>query len=574
MKEGTRPCRLYLALLLALVMVLTASCGTAAPASNVASSEPAVSASSDSAPAATESAAEAQATPMDPFGKYTPEISANLIGVVDNTVKYPEGQTATDNVWTRAYKDTLGINVKYLWHIDAAQFEQKMNVTIASGALPDIFPVNSKQFNMLMEDDSLEELTGAYDTYAAPLTKDIASKGQTFNLGKVDGKLYGLVYGNSPMDNAAMLFIREDWRTKLSLPEPKTMEDFYKIAEAFVTKDPDANGKADTYALALTQTLARGDGDVGIAGFAGLQGFANAYGAYMGVWIEGQDGKVAYGSIQPEVKPVLGKLQEMYAKGWIDREYAVKDSVKVAESVSAGKTGMEFGMMWNPYYPLQSTVQNDPKADWKAYPVPTLDGKENKVSTSVAANYIWVVKKGYENPEAAVKMVNLFTEKFWGKTADNNMTNGDGVNYVPFKYAAAQIWPETKNYDGHVKCVEALKSGDTSKLNAEETNYFNTMKLYVDKQDLAGWGTWKIFGDGSSFDVIGSYLNGERYLYDAFHGVPTASMVEKGSTLDKMETEVFTKIVLGAPLTEFDAYVEKWKSLGGDTITTEMNASR
>ena len=34
----------------------------------------------------------------------------------------------------------LGINVEYIWIVDEAQFVQKMNVTIASNDLPDIFP--------------------------------------------------------------------------------------------------------------------------------------------------------------------------------------------------------------------------------------------------------------------------------------------------------------------------------------------------------------------------------------------------------------------------------------------------
>jgi putative aldouronate transport system substrate-binding protein len=49
-------------------------------------------------------------------------------------------------------------------------------------------------------------------------------------------------------------------------------------------------------------------------------------------------------------------------------------------------------------------------------------------------------------------------------------------------------------------------------------------------------------------------------------------MVERLSTLDQMENEVFTKIIMGAAdISEFDKFVEDWKRLGGDDITREIN---
>jgi putative aldouronate transport system substrate-binding protein len=423
----------------------------------------------------------------------------------------------------------------------------------------------------------LEDLSGVYNKYASKVTKDIINQDKNvFELGKRNGKLYGLANtaGSSAIDNPPMLYIREDWRKKLKLPEPKTMNDFFKIADAFVNKDPDGNGKKDTYALAITKTLDRGDGGSGIQGFAGVQGFANAYHAYFSTWIKDSSGKIVYGSIQPQVKTVLQKLQDMYKNGLIDKEFAVKDMMKASEGVVSSKVGMEFGLMWNPYFPLQTSLQNDKKAQWKAYPVPTADGKPVKVTTAVSAANFWVVRKGFKNPEAVVKMLNLFTEKFWGKTSDNNLSNGDGVNFVPFKYALPQVWPALKNVNAHNNVVVAVKSNDPSRLNPEEKGYYDKIQAYLKKGDVqAGWGTNAIFGQNSTYDVIASYLKNNSYLYNEFHNVPTPTMIDKGSTLDKMENETFIKIIMGAPISEFDTFVKNWKSLGGDDITKEMNSS-
>lgn len=556
--------------LLAVVLIASVFAGCAGGANSGGAS------SAQPQPAASASTGAAPQENADPFGKYDPPIEVKVTNFTNNTVKYREGESLENNVWTRAWKD-MGINVSYSWVVDEPQYFQKMNLTIASGDLPDIFPVSGQQLNTLLETDSIADLTDVYERYISPQAADIIKEDEKlFELGKRDGRLFGIAnsIGGSAYDAPAILWVREDWRKKLNLPEPNTMDDFNKLAEAFVTQDPDGNGANDTYAMGLTKTLYRGDSGTAIQGFAGLSGFANAYHAYLGTWINDASGNIAYGSIQPEVKTMLAALQEMYAKGWIDREFAVKDSTKVVESTAGGKMGLEFGQMWNPFYPLNFTLDNDKDADWRPYPVPSVDNVPAKVSVPFSAYNYYVVRKDYEHPEAAIKMLNLFTEKCWGETADNDMFNGDGSDYIPFKYALVQAWPAKKNIDAHNNVAAALKNNDPSALNVEERNYYDQAMTYIESGDpQLGWGANKIFGqEPASFDVINKYVTENLYLYDQYNDIPTPTMVEKLSTLEKMEIEVFTKIIMGASLDEFDTFVENWKKLGGDTITQELNA--
>lgn len=73
-----------------------------------------------------------------------------------------------------------------------------------------------------------------------------------------------------------LLWLRTDWLTKLGLSEPKTWEEVLQISNAFTTKDPDGNGKADTFGIALSKDI--------INGYPSLNGFLNAYGAYPRIW--------------------------------------------------------------------------------------------------------------------------------------------------------------------------------------------------------------------------------------------------------------------------------------------------
>ena len=68
-------------------------------------------------------------------------------------------------------------------------------------------------------------------------------------------------------------------------------------------------------------------------------------------------------------------------------------------------------------------------------------------------------------------------------------------------------------------------------------------------------------------------LVNEEYVpvYNAYNG-QTETMEAKWANLKKMEEETFAKIIMGkADISEFDTFVENWKSQGGDQILKEIN---
>jgi len=58
---------------------------------------------------------------------------------------------------------------------------------------------------------------------------------------------------------------------------------------------------------------------------------------------------------------------------------------------------------------------------------------------------------------------------------------------------------------------------------------------------------------------------------NAFYGAPTKVMSEKMPALNAMADETITRIIMGEPLDTFDEFVEKWRRMGGDEITAEVN---
>ncbi len=93
-----------------------------------------------------------------------------------------------------------------------------------------------------------------------------------------------------------------------------------------------------------------------------------AYGVMPGRWVKAADGTLAYGSIQPAVKTVLGILSQWYADGLIDPDYYTKGEGDVDSNFAQGKIGLRYSPWW-----AQGSASNmekdDPTVKWALTPV-------------------------------------------------------------------------------------------------------------------------------------------------------------------------------------------------------------
>ncbi|MBW7452661.1 extracellular solute-binding protein [Paenibacillus sepulcri] len=562
-----------IAVFTAAILVLTA-CGDNATTNKESDDSPQASnTSNDNTGEAAVSNAE------DAKGIYSPPITVtSVMGLSDQVQKAVaiKPDVASDNIWTRGYEKELGIKVNYLWTVPGAQMEQKMNVAISANDLPDIIPANSRQFKMLVDTGVAMDITKLFDQYASDFTKEMmeADKQIGLNQATVEGKLMGLPQLNGAIDAASMIWIRTDWLKNLGLEPPKTMDDVMKIAEAFTKNDPDQNGVNDTYGLGLVKDL--------MGGFAGLDGFFEGYHGYINGWIDDGTGNLVFGGIQPQIKSALAKVAELYKNGYIDKEFSVKDTAKVAESVTAGKVGMQFGQHFNPFYPLQDAKNKDPKADWQAFPVVSADSEPAKPMINGSAGTFYVVNKNMKNPEAAIKLYNYFYAKdpaispefdpaYHGKNGELEKAPDQS-----FQLATMSTFYPQQNLFIHQSVNKYFKEKDQSVLE----NYWVKDNVEQIEKYKAGdnklWSAYAWAGpDNSAFNVIDYYDKNNLFLQNGYIKTDTDSTTQKGATLKQMRDETFTKIIMGtAPVDEFDAYVMKWKKLGGDDITKEVNAAK
>lgn len=524
--------------------------------------------------------AKTNTAPPDPLGKYPETVTVTQVLGYNppEDPRTPQGITPEQNAYFKDLKDMLNIEVQYKWTVPSSQFEQKFSLAMASADLPDVMELDQKNFEKLKKQGMLADLTQAYNDFASPaLKKYMESDGgfamKTFTS---EGKLLAIPGFEDPFLSTQLLWIRKDWLDNLNLQSPQTMDELEQVARAFVQQDPDQNGKSDTYGIAMQKNLF-------FWGFD-LRGFFNGFGAYPSIgdnqsaWIKDDSGKLIPGLIQPEVKTALGKLQSWYKEGILDKEFALKDENKSVEDITAGKVGISYGEWWYPNWPLNLNVDKDPKAEWIALQIPGLDGPGKSMVAKIRSNKLVVVNKKMKNPEAAIKMINFYIEMGNKKYMDQNKAEKGYVYnwFNPRIYNPAQI-------DTIYTEVNKALDANQSEITLDDENYKNVADVFKATKDyLAGntadaskgvnWGQYfsRAAKDGG-WGMTRQIKENQAYVNNEFYGLPTATQVEKGSQLDKLMQETFTKIVMGASLDEFDKFVQSWKSLGGDQITQEVN---
>lgn len=226
----------------------------------------------------------------------------------------------------------------------------QLNVRIASANYPDLFTVGRSQLKTFSEQGLLLDLT----PYKDKLSKVIKFIGEeSLKKGMVDGKVYALAKAPSIPYNT--YWIRKDWLDNLGLKVPTTIEELKAVAIAFTEKDPDGNGKKDTYGLTGPSRS--------------LGTFSPVFGAFgvttAGTYYE-KNGKVTVAVVDPEYKKALSFIKDFIASGSVDPELLANTGLQYMEKAIKGQAGIAW-IDW-PALTKDDQVKQikavNPKAEW------------------------------------------------------------------------------------------------------------------------------------------------------------------------------------------------------------------
>lgn len=510
----------------------------------------------------------------NPLMKYSPYINMTVGQYVGGTNSFPAGESPENNVSYTMVRNYIGIQlIPKFTAPNGDPYHQKLKLQIAANDIPDMSFCDTNELDMLIKANMIVDLTPYYNEYASDYLKGQLGyrNGVSFVPAIRGNKIYGLPSVTDANNGVPLMYIRKDWLDALGLSVPRTLGQVYAVAKAFVNDDPDKNGVKDTFGIVLSKEL-----DTYTSW--PIWAIANAYGAYPTansvypwIFLKDAQGKITYGSIQPNVKNVLAQLHYLYNDGVFDKEFATKDFNTVTETIAAGKVGILFGEFWSPLWPLADTLKNNPKADWECYPVPGAAGIQIKPYTPLNVQGYYFIRKGYQHPEALVIALNHRAEVDNGRTTDPFALNWQKVmlsdkykNYSIHAWLPFYIDKVDKNVQYSADVVAALNKKDPSRLTPTEKTFYNN----VLKGGIDNWPLNQIYTN--SMPQLLAYKD---FQFSAYNGAPTDSMGKYKSVLDQLELTTFTQIITGAkPLSEFDNFVIKWKQLGGTKILNEINS--
>lgn len=380
---------------LALSMLLAACAAPVAPAN---------------APAAAAPAAKAAAT----------EAPAPAAGPVKITVFGPQGpdQNLTTNSFTKEAEQKF--NVQFEWQtttLDGASSKEKRQISLASGDYPDLYLLipwvdQFSQTDLLKfaKQGVVMPLNDLIDQYA-PNIKAVLDKYPYFKAVATapDGKIYGLPqlvecyhcsYGNK-------MWINTKWLKKVGLEMPKTTAEYKAVLEAFKTKDPNGNGKADEVPLSGSTE----DYGVHVIPYL-MNGFIYDDDR---TYLLLKDGKVDMAANKPEWKEGLAYIKSLYAEGLIDPGAFTQNAEafrKIGDNADAQILGAGAGM--HPAIFVNTGTGAPHGADYD--PLPPLQGPHAAYATYAygtvpGATFVLTNKASKEAQIAAIKLVDsMFTQ--------------------------------------------------------------------------------------------------------------------------------------------------------------------
>ena len=509
-----------------------------------------------------------------PYGKY-PEQLTYTLGKLSgaNNSNLPDGETYENNAYTRLLNERLNVQNQDVFEAMDEQYTDSVTMVIAQNDLPDVMIVEDlDELQYLVDNDMIADLTDSYNNCMSDTIKNIyGSYGRDIlDVVTFGGKIMAIPETNIS-DGPNLNWLRKDWMDALGLSAPRTLSDVEEIIRQFKEKDPGHNGAGNTVGLVCDTSLC---GGCGYSSEYTLDIIFAAYGAFPKQWIYDEDGNVVYGSVQPEAKEALAHIHELYKEGILDQDFLMRTSSNLIELIVDGQCGSFFGPWWAPNNPLMQAVEQNKDAEWQPYLIATEKSGLTSYHTQNPSGKYIVVRKGYEYPEIACKIVSVLFDYL----RYNDRDNQEIVDYYKENVdPTARPFAINVDYNNALQiCYGELNhvfAGDKSAddLNVLEYSYYEACESYLKDAENASAEDWAAYT--SRITACKILNDGRTNKVESLYFGETETMVTDWWSLENLESDTFLKIVTGeSSLDEFDRFVENWYQNGGETITKEVRA--
>ena len=467
--------------------------------------------------------------------------------VIANNYNAPE---TDDNYVQKKLEEKLNIKIKNVKY-ERSSWREKFSVLLASGDVPDLFPVDVTETDMVQWADQgiiapvpVEDIKQYMPNYVKALE---AVDNTAWEIGLYKGQNYGVPRVYLGGLNGFLPAYNEQWLKKVGYTStPKTLAEVEDVLNKFVNNDPDGNGKKDTYGLGGRGKLTN-------------QLFPSIFAAHNVAPYQfrlGADGKAEYGGVSESSRAALKLLAKWYKAGYIDPEFITSDNnennVKVAnqkigmlDNVQPGNTYLESGYIGKPAY--EKGLSYIPGS------IVSTDGQLHAIAYGARQAPILIGTDAVKDKAKLAKILQLLeyvstSDEGWLLTQygeeGNTYTKDPQTNLV----TASTDPNKAGNKVGASGFYNMLGGVDRSKTK------FNTKPVY---DELAK----KYYTDP-----------GIKLITDLIGPTSLTSKPKYWTNLQTLQDSYFIKAILGEVNTDgdFDTYKANWLKSGGQEVTNEV----
>ncbi|AFH63321.2 extracellular solute-binding protein [Paenibacillus caseinilyticus] len=433
----------------------------------------------------------------------------------------------------------------HLEWVPNSSYGDKFNITLASGRLPILMyvpDVKGSSFVNAVESGAFWEV--------GPYLKDYKNLSQANPIilknSSIGGKNYG-IYRTRALGRNGINY-RKDWLEQVGLQPPKTIDDFYHMLKAFKEKDPDKNGKNDTYGMVLVKWT--GQNAYGFDTIKLWFGAPNKWGVV--------DGKLVPEHETPEYLEALKFMRKLHEEKLINQDFAVYDSSKWIDPVVNNQAGVIVDVTDTAGridQKIHANLQKENKDDPDKHYVDNMIGVEGKhglraLPTSGFAGMI-VIPKSAVKTEGELKRVLGFLDQ----------TNEADIQTLLYSGIEGRHYTKEKDY--------ILPTADKTLADAELTGlgqlltYIPEDRTLKSKQAMSPLSqkTEKLQEEAEQYIVV----NPAEPLISKVYSL-------KGPQLDNIINDARIKFIVGqSSEADLKAAFELWRKSGGDDYVNEMN---
>ncbi|GAB1159061.1 extracellular solute-binding protein [Paenibacillus illinoisensis] len=423
------------------------------------------------------------------------------------------------------------VDVNLQW-VPSSSYEDKFNITLASGKLPDVMVVLGKSPSFINA-----ARTGAF-WELGPYLKDYPNLSQMndiiTNNASIDGKTYG-IYRGRPLGRNGIT-IRKDWLENLGLEAPKNLDDLYNVLKAFTTDDPDGNGKDDTYGLVASK-------------FNGPWDNMQIWFGAPNKWGDDGSGNLIPAHETPEYMEALKFFRQIYSEGLVNKDFAVMDATKLPDPFVNGQAGVMIDVADNAQRMEQKILEKDPSATGRVDVLQAVEGPKGlrDMPTSGYSGMIAVSKSGVKTEED-LKKVLAFLDQLNEPELQALLSNG----------------LEGKQYEKKGEYVVPT----TDKLALRDLQGLNQILMFL-PEDRA----FRVEPTPVR-EKVAEVQKANEEIVVPNPGEPLISDVyaQKGPQLDNIINDARIKFIVGQIDEKgFQDAIALWKSSGGDEYVKEVN---